>query len=259
MFRFFLGWLTALALAGQALAAPAPAPVKVFAAASLTEALAAAAAAYAAQGHPRPVLAFAASSTLARQIEQGADADLFVSADEEWMDYLQARGLIEAKTRARLLSNRLVLIAPSDRPFTLAMRQGFDLAGALKGGRLALADPDSVPAGRYGKAALESVGAWAGVSGSVARAENVRAALRFVETGEAAAGIVYATDAQAAGSRVTIVGTFPAASHPPISYPLALVAGRAGRTEAAAFARYLRSPPGQKVLQRFGFGPPRND
>lgn len=228
-------------------------PPRVLAAASLTDALNEAGEAYAGKGHARPVFSFAASSTLARQIEQGAQADIFISADEEWMDYLQQRALIAPATRTRLLTNRLVLIAPADRPMRLTIRSGFPLLGALKGGRLAMADPDSVPAGRYGRAALMRLGLWAQVEGSVARAENVRAALRFVETGEAAAGIVYATDAKAAGARVQTVGVFPASSHPPISYPLALTA-TSRSAEARAFARFLQSAEGGAIFRRHGFG-----
>ncbi|HWA00694.1 MAG TPA: molybdate ABC transporter substrate-binding protein [Caulobacterales bacterium] len=228
------------------------APLRVFAAASLTDALNAIGDAYAAHRHERPVFNFAASSALARQIEQGAEADLYFSADEEWMNYLEARNLIDATTRVSALGNRLVLIAPADRPFRLAIGPNFDLAGALRGGRLAMADPDNVPAGRYGRAALERLGAWEAVSGSIVRAENVRAALRFVETGEAAAGIVYATDAQAAGDRVVRVGVFPESSHPPISYPVAILAGR-GSAEARQFLRFLRSDEARATFTRLGF------
>jgi molybdate transport system substrate-binding protein len=228
------------------------APARVFAAASLTDALNALAPLYEATGHPRPVFVYAASSALARQIDQGASADLFISADEPWMDYLAERRLIDASTRVSFLSNRLVLIAPTDRPFQLPIRQNMNLVGALHGGRLAMADPDSVPAGKYGRAALQSLGVWQSVAGAVARGENVRAALRFVEVGEAAAGIVYLTDAQAS-NRVTIVGEFPAYSHPRISYPMALVRGGRGQSEARSFAAFLQSSAADAVFQRMGF------
>lgn len=229
-------------------------PIRVFAAASLTDALSEVGGAYAAEGHPAPVFNFAASSTLARQIEHGADADIFISADEAWMDYLADRSLIEADTRATLLSNRLVLIAPSDRPIALSIAPGFALREALAGGRLAMADPESVPAGRYGRAALERLGVWNAVSASVASAEDVRAALRLVETGEAAAGIVYLTDARAAGERVQIVGEFPPDSHPAISYPAAILNGR-GSAEADAFHAFLGSSQARQIFQRHGFLP----
>jgi molybdate transport system substrate-binding protein len=208
-------------------------------------------AAYEAAGHPRPVFNYAASSVLARQIDQGAGADLFISADEVWMDYLAERRLIDATSRVSILSNRLVLIAPKDEAFTIQIRSGFPLHAALRGGRLAMADPDSVPAGRYGRAALQRLGVWSAGQGDVVRAENVRAALRFVELGEAAAGIVYLTDARAS-DRVVVVGEFPAASHPRISYPMAVVRGGRG-AEARAFAAFLRSEAADAVFRRFGF------
>ncbi|MES1158930.1 MAG: molybdate ABC transporter substrate-binding protein [Terricaulis silvestris] len=251
MKRTLLGAVLALVIG--ALAQPAfAAPLKVFAAASLTDALNAVGDAYARDHHERPVFNFAASSTLARQIEQGAEADVFMSADEDWMDYLQTRALIDTTTRVDVLTNRLVLIAPTDHPFHVTLRHGLNLSGALNGGRLAMADPDSVPAGRYGRAALQSLGAWDGVQSAVVRAENVRAALRFVETGEAAAGIVYATDAQAS-HHVVVAGVFPEASHPPIRYPLAIVAGRAN-TDARDFARFLRSGEARAIFRAQGFG-----
>lgn len=234
-------------------AQPRRQPARVFAAASLTDAFNAIAPLYEATGHPRPVFNYAASSALARQIEQGAGADVFISADEAWMDYLAERRLIDASTRASILSNKLVLISPADRPLALQIRSGFDLAGALgPNGKLAMADPESVPAGRYGRAALQSLGVWPSVAGSVVRAENVRAALRFVEVDEASAGIVYLTDAMASGSRVHIVGEFPAASYPRISYPIATVRG--GRSdEARAFLAFLQTEPARAVFRRQGF------
>lgn len=227
-------------------------PLRIFAAASLIDALGEIGPLYANAGHAAPVFNFAASSTLARQIEQGADADVVISADEEWMDYLAARGRIDPATRARLVSNRLVLIAPRERPLTVRIAPGFDLLGALGGGRLAMADPESVPAGRYGRAALMHLGVWARISAAIAPAENVRAALRFVETGEAAAGIVYATDARAAGARVRVAGVFPETSHPPISYPMAAVLGGDG-PGARAFMAFARTPAARAAFQRQGF------
>jgi molybdate transport system substrate-binding protein len=245
--------LLLLAFAAPAVAQPRAAGAVVYAASSLTDVLNDAGDHYAALGHPRPVFIYAASSTLAHQIEQGADANLFFSADEDWMNYLARRHLIDARSRVSLLSNRLALIAPLDRPIHLRIAPNFALHAALAGGHLAMADPDSVPAGRYGRAALERLGVWASVQGDVVRAENVRAALRFVQTGEAAAAIVYATDASAAGAGVAIVGVFPANSHPPISYPLAIVAGHSS-AESVAFARYLRSLAAHAIFRRYGFG-----
>jgi molybdate transport system substrate-binding protein len=234
-------------------AMPPESAARVFAAASLSDVLRAIGDQYAAAGHPAPVLNFAASSELARQIEQGAEADVFISADEAWMDYLAERKLIESATRATLLTNALVLIAPSDQPFTVELKQGLDLKAALKGGKLAIANPDSVPAGKYAKEALTHFGAWSGVESETARAENVRAALRFVEQGEAAAGIVYATDAKAAGAAVTIVAEFPADSHTPIRYPAALIAGKADGA-GKGFLAFLGSPEARAAFQTAGFG-----
>lgn len=242
-------------LLGLGLTVPATAQTAgplVLAAASLQEALTAAADAYATTGSPRPVLSFAASSALARQIEAGAPADLFVSADAEWMDHVAARGLLRAGTRTRLATNRLALVAPAARPLNLRIARGFGLAAALGNGRLAMADPDSVPAGRYGRAALVSLGVWAAVEPKVARAENVRAALAFVGRGEARAGIVYATDARA-DPRVRVAGIFPAASHPPIAYPLAQLE-RSTNSGAARFRAFLMSRGGQAIFARYGFG-----
>jgi molybdate transport system substrate-binding protein len=230
-----------------------PAPARVFAAASLTDALNEAGDRYAQTGHPRPVFNFAGSNTLAQQIEQGADANLFFSADEDWMNYLQQRSLIAPHTRISLLTNRLVLIAPRDRPLALRIARGFALHHALNGGKLAMADPDNVPAGRYARAALQALGVWESVEGDIVRAENVRAALRFVHTGDAAAGIVYTTDAIAAGADVAVAGTFPDNTHPPISYPMAVVLGH-DTSEARAFSRYLQSAGGKALFRRYGFG-----
>lgn len=249
--RLFLALAALFAASSLAYAQPAEQPARVFAASSLTNVLTELGDAYAAQGHPKPVFNFAGSSVLARQIDQGASADLFISADEPWMDYLAGRRLIDASTRVSFLSNRLVLVAPRDAPLNLRIAYGFDLHGALNGNRLAMADPDSVPAGRYGRAALQNLGVWSSVAGDVVRGENVRAALRFVELGEAGAGIVYLTDARAS-DRVSVVGEFPDASHPYISYPMAVVRG--GRTrEAASFEAFLQTPAADAVFARAGF------
>ncbi|MCB2106416.1 MAG: molybdate ABC transporter substrate-binding protein [Rhodobacteraceae bacterium] len=226
-------------------------PPLVFAAASLTDVAVALADDYAARGFPRPVFAHAASSALARQIEHGAPANIFISADEQWMDYLQARDRVVAGTRADMVGNSLVLIAPRTRPITIEIRPGFDLAGALGDGLLAIADPSAVPAGRYAQAALEAMGAWPSLKDRLVRADNVRSALAFVERGEVPAGIVYGTDA-AASDRVAVAGTFPAASHPPIVYPMAIIAGR-DTAPARSLLDYLRSDAARAIYRHFGF------
>ncbi|MGQ5702182.1 molybdate ABC transporter substrate-binding protein [Sandaracinobacteroides sp. A072] len=223
----------------------------LLAAASLQEALTDAASSWAGKGHPRPVISFAGSSALARQIEAGAPADLFIPADEEWMDHVARKGLIRANSRVSFLSNRLVLVAPTGSNARLAIGRGFPLAGALGNGRLAMADPDNVPAGRYGRAALSSLGVWASVSGKIARAENVRAALALVERKEAPFGIVYATDARAS-ARVRTVGVFPASAHPAITYPIAALR-RSTNPDAEAFRRFLVSREGRAIFARHGF------
>ena len=223
----------------------------VLAAASLQEALTDAADTWAAQGHPRPVLSFAASSALARQVEAGAPADLFMSADEEWMDYVARKGLLAARSRLSLIGNRLVLIAPAASRARLTIARGFPLGQALGNGRLAMADPDAVPAGRYAKAALTSLGVWASAEPRITRAESVRAALALVERGEAPLGIVYATDARAS-VRVRVIGEFPAASHPPIRYPLARLR-TSSNPGAEEFRRFLKSPAARAIFVRHGF------
>lgn len=223
----------------------------LLAAASLQEALTFAASNWAGKGHPRPVISFAGSSALARQIEAGAPADLFIPADEEWMDHVARKGLIRANSRVSFLSNRLVLVAPTGSNARLAIGRDFPLARALGNGRLAMADPDNVPGGRYGRAALSSLGVWASVSGKIARAENVRAALALVERKEAPFGIVYATDARAS-ARVRIVGVFPASAHPAITYPIAALR-TSTNPDAEAFRRFLVSREGRAIFARHGF------
>jgi molybdate transport system substrate-binding protein len=223
----------------------------VLAAASLQEAVSDAARAWTARGHAAPVVSFAASPALARQIEAGAPADLFLSADSEWMEHVLARGLLRAGSRSAFLSNRLVLIAPRQSKARLNVAPGMPLARALGTGRLALADPDSVPAGRYARAALTSLGAWSGVNGKIARAENVRAALALVERGQAPLGVVYATDARASRA-VRVLGTFPAASHPPITYEIARIR-RSAHPDAERFRQFLLSSAGKAIFARRGF------
>jgi len=251
--RLLLSFLAGLLAAAVPFSLRA-APVTVFAAASLSNALAAAGQVYAANGHDRPAFSFAASSALARQIEASAGADIFISADRDWMDYLDKKGLLVPGSRTVLLGNRLVLIAPSQSATELEIAPHFDLAKALGSGRLSLADPDSVPAGKYAKAALTSLGVWESVADKLAPAENVRVALAYVARGEAPLGIVYATDA-AAEPRVRIVGTFPDATHPPIVYPAALVKG--AKPAARIFLEFLEGPQAAAVFQKAGFTPPR--
>ena len=223
--------------------------VMVFAAASTTGAMLEVADRFAAAGLGRVTASFASSSTLARQIENGAPADVFISANEQWMDYLAERGRIDVASRVDFLGNGLVLVAPRDGPLDLAIAPGFPLAAALGDGRLALADPDHVPAGMYAKAALVSLGVWESVRSRLAPMANVRAALVLVERGEVAAGIVYATDA-AASAEVVVVGAFPPATHPPVTYPLALVTGSAA---ARRFRDFLGRAEARAVFAKYGF------
>jgi molybdate transport system substrate-binding protein len=239
-------------------AAPAQAqaqqPVTVFAAASLTDAMKALGEAWRAKGHPLPRFSFAASSALARQMEQGAPADVFASADEPWMDYVQQRQLIVEKSRVSLLANSLVLIAPSDRAAApVAIRRDTDLlALAGPGGRIATGDPSNVPVGKYAQAALAWMGQWDKVFPRLARADNVRAALLLVERGEAPLGIVYATDA-AASRGVKVIGTFPAESHPAVTYPFALARRAEANEEAKAFLAFAAGAEAVAVYRRYGF------
>jgi molybdate transport system substrate-binding protein len=247
--------LAALALACLAACGPleqARRPLVVLAASSLQEALTAEAAALAKQGHPRPTLSFAASSALARQVQSGAPADLFVSADERWMDILEKGGSLRPGTRRDVVGNRIVLIAPKGRAATIDLARPASFQAALGDGKLALADPDAVPAGRYGKAALEKLHAWDPLADRLAIAENVRAALKLVESGEAPLGIVYATDA-AASAKVRVVASFPESSHPPIRYPVAILAASTN-AQASSFEDFLLSPQGQAIFARYGFG-----
>jgi len=248
---------TAFAFAASAAAPVAPepspsAPLTVFAAASLKESLDEAAAAYRKSSGQAVTISYAASSALARQIERGAPADVFVSADTDWMDYLQQRRLIDVGSRHNLLGNTLVLIAPKvsqARPVTL--KPGVDLLPLLGDGRLALALTASVPAGKYARAAFISLGVWDALAPKVAEAENVRAALMLVARGEAPLGVVYGSDAQAEPD-VRVMATFPANTYPPIVYPVArLQASR--NPQAAAFVRWLQTPAADAIFRRHGF------
>jgi molybdate transport system substrate-binding protein len=252
MAKSMVGGMVCLLAAFLALAAPvraAPAPLLVFAAASLKNALDAVDGGY--KG-ARVTASYAASSALARQIEAGAPADVFISADLDWMDYLAQKRLIRAQTRANLLGNALVLVAPAASAAHAAIAPGFPLARLLGQGRLAVADPDAVPAGRYAKAALQKLGVWSAVKDHLAPAENVRAALLLVARGEAPFGIVYRTDA-AVSPRVRIAGTFPADSHPPIIYPVAVTAASKAPEPAAAYVAYHKSPPARAIFAKAGF------
>jgi molybdate transport system substrate-binding protein len=231
-----LGAALAVAAHGQTL----------FAAASLKNALDEAALSY----PGRPVIAYGASSALARQIESGAPADIFISADLDWMDYVEKKGLLAPGTRRNLLGNRLVLIAPAKEPAKLQPAPGFPISSFLKNGRIALAEPNTVPAGKYAKAALEKLGVWTEIAGRVAAAENVRAALLLVARGEAPLGVVYQTDANAEPD-VMVAGVFPPDSHPPIVYPAAALKG--AKPGAAQFLEFLGSARARAIFEKHGF------
>jgi len=245
--------ISAIWLGAAALSAPAAAAEKVtvFAAASLKDALDAANAAWTKESGKEAVASYAASGALAKQIENAAPADVFISADLNWMDYVADKKLIKPDTRSDLLGNRLVLVAESGKQKQVEIKQGFDLAGLLGDGKLAMGEPKSVPAGKYGQAALDKLGVWTSVETKVAYAESVRAALAFVSRGEAPYGIVYQTDA-AADKGVTIVGTFPADSHPPIIYTIALLA-ESKNPDAAAYLDFLKSDKAALFFAAQGF------
>jgi len=223
----------------------------IFAAASLKDALDEVNVAYQHENSQETATSYAASSTLAKQIEAAAPADVFISADLDWMDYLAKRNLIKPETRANLLGNRLVLIAPVNSPLNLAIGPNFSLAQALGNGRLAIADPNGVPAGRYGKAALQSLGVWSTIADRLAPAENVRAALALVARGETPLGIVYQTDA-ASDKDVKIVGIFPQDTHPPIIYPIAVVVSSTNPA-ALGYLAYLKSRAARPTFEKHGF------
>jgi len=227
------------------------ADVVVFAAASLKEAMDEQAKQFQAATGSKVIVSYGASNALAKQIEAAAPADLFISADLDWMDYLERRHLIAPSARLDLLRNALVLIAPSSSTSTLRIAPGFGLAAALGNEKLAMANPDAVPAGKYGKSALEKLNVWSSVDKQVARAENVRAALALVSRGEAPFGIVYRTDALA-DKGVKVVDTFPPDSHPPIVYPAAMVAASTS-SAARPLLDYLRSPSARAAWEKYGF------
>ena len=246
--------LAATLLLTAALALPAAAlagDITIFAAASMKTALDEIVTAWTAETGNTAIVSYAGSSALAKQIQNGAPADLFISAAVNWMDTLQQDGLIKPETRVDLLGNSIVLVAHGADAAPVEIAPGFDLAGMLGENRLAMALVDSVPAGVYGKAALTSLGVWDAVAPKVAQADNVRAALALVATGEAPMGIVYATDA-AAEPGVSVVGTFPAGSHPAIIYPAAVTA-ETGKPEAEAFLSYLSGAKARQAFEGQGF------
>ena len=253
MKNILLGVLCSLCL-GTATARAAERVFTVFAAASLTDVLQQVGEAYTASTGQAVRFSFAASSALARQIESGAPADVFVSADQDWMDYLQTRQLIQPATRADIVTNTLVLVAAADSKLSLHIAPGFALAAALGStGRLSTGDPASVPAGKYAQAALTQLGAWPGVASRIVAADNVRTALNFVARGEAPLGIVYGSDALAE-PKVRVVDVFPASSHPPIRYPAALT--RNAPAGAAGLLRFLQSDAARAIFAKAGFAKP---
>ncbi|MBU2359191.1 MAG: molybdate ABC transporter substrate-binding protein [Alphaproteobacteria bacterium] len=246
--------MAAVALAAIVASCPIQASaddITVFAAASMKNAMDEVAARWADATGNTAVVSLGGSSELARQIQQGAPADIFISASPDWMDTLDEGGLVAAGTRFDLLGNTLVLIAHGTDVPPVAITPGFDLAGLLGDGRLAMALVDAVPAGVYGKAALTSLGVWDTVAPDVAQVNTVRAALAFVSTGEAPLGIVYATDA-AADDRVSVIGTFPEDSHPPIIYPAAAMAASDNPLNGD-FLAFLRSDSARQAFERQGF------
>jgi molybdate transport system substrate-binding protein len=243
-FTLFLGGALPPAAAGQK-------TLVVFAAASMKNALDEIDAAYTARSGVRISASYAASSTLAKQIEQGAPADVFVSADSDWMDYAIDKGAINKSTRVNLLGNTIVLIAPSDSGIdNITIGPGFDLAKLAGDGKIATGDVKAVPVGKYARAALQKLGAWQAAEPKFAMAESVRAALTLVARGEAALGIVYSTDAKVERS-VKIVGTFPAETHPPIIYPVAATTN--ANPETANYLAFLRSAPAKSIVEKYGF------
>jgi molybdate transport system substrate-binding protein len=225
--------------------------VLVFADASLKNALDEANSLFLFENGSGVKVSYGASSALAKQIENGAPADVFISADNDWMDYLAERKLIKPDTREKYLGNKLVLVAPADSKVSLTIGPNFPLEQALGSGRLAIADPAAVPAGKYGKAALEKLGVWNSIAGKLAPAQDVSAALLLVSRGEAPLGIVYQTDA-AADKSVKVIATFPESSHPPIVYPMAILASSTNGV-TPVFVQYLLSPKAEPFFEKKGF------
>jgi molybdate transport system substrate-binding protein len=257
MKKLVVSWLLVIAglVAPSTRAADASPPsITVFGAASLTNVLQDLGDAFTKETSIAVKFSFAASSALAKQIESGAPADVFFSADVDWMDYLQTHNLIQPKTRRDVVGNRLVLIAPSDSTIKLKIEPNFPLLTALGAKRLATGDPQSVPVGRYAQAALTNLGVWKDVADHIVRADNVRSALAFVDRGEAPLGIVYETDALI-DKNVRVVDVFPATSHQPIVYPVALTAS--AKTGASMFLAYITSPAADAAFKAYGFVPLR--
>ncbi|HDL6509869.1 TPA: molybdate ABC transporter substrate-binding protein [Yersinia enterocolitica] len=245
-------WVASAALLVAFSSSAMAADITVFAAASLTNALQDIAAQYKKEKQVDVVASYASSSTLARQIEQGAPADLFISADQQWMDYAIDKQQMVANTRYTLLGNELVLIAPKDSKITkVEIDKKTDWKKLLEGGRLAVGDPDHVPAGIYAKESLENLGAWATLAPEMARANNVRSAMALVERAEAPLGSVYGSDA-IASDKVKVVGVFPESSHKPVEYPMAIVKGHENPT-VTAFYDYLKSPAAAVIFEKYGF------
>lgn len=246
----FISLFPALALLLASTVSSAAEPLRIYAAASLTNALTDIAAQWQKEGHPAPTLVFAASSALARQIEAGAPADVFASADLKWMDYLDTRGKVVASSRRNLLGNRLVLIVPKGKRLPVETRAGFDIAAVFEG-KLCTGEPGVVPVGIYARQALEALDWWAPLQGRIVGTDDVRSALSFVERGECPLGVVYATDA-AISKKVEVLAAFPENTHAAIVYPFAAVAG--GRTQAGPFLDYLqRSAVAAGIFERHGF------
>ena len=233
----------------SAFAHAAEQPVRVFAAASLTNALTDIGAEWQKAGHPKPSLAFAATSALAKQVESGAPADVFASADLAWMDYLEQRGRVVAGTRKNLIGNELVLIVPAGKRIRVKMTRGFNISEAFSG-KVCTGEPGVVPAGIYAKQALQSLGWWAALQPRMVGTDDVRTALAFVEHGECPLGIVYATDAKIS-VKVDVMATFPASTHAPIVYPFAAVKG--ARPESKAFLAFVASPAAAAIFKKYGF------
>ena len=248
---WLMPWLCLASLPNPAAETDKP-PITVFAAASLTNVLQELGDGYTKETSIPVRFSFAASSALARQIENGSPADIFFSADLEWMDYLQSRNLIRRDSRHDVLGNRLVLVAPADSSIKLKIEPHFALAAALGKGRLATGDPDSVPVGRYAREALTTLGIWNDVADRIVRADSVRSALAFVDRGEVPLGIVYETDALI-DKHVRVVDVFPDNSHLAIVYPIALTT--AGKADAAKFIAYVRGPAGEVAFKAYGFTP----
>jgi molybdate transport system substrate-binding protein len=248
------GWVAAVLVAGVFTQAQAAEKITVFAAASLTNALQKIAEQYQQGKEVQIVSSFASSSTLAKQIEQGAPADLFISADQQWMDYAIGKQLMVNNTRYTLLGNDLVLVAAADgKQQKIDINKQTPWLSLLNGGRLAVGDPAHVPAGIYAKEALQNLGAWSAVEPTLAPASDVRGALALVERQEAPLGIVYGSDA-VASSKVKVVGVFPESSHKPVEYPMAVVKGHES-AELTAFYDYLKTPAASAVFKQYGFTP----